>query len=136
MSLHVILAAVLSLSPVLDEPTDLRLVARDVEARVVWTVDGAVIGESGDREVLTVQLAPGEHRIVAETDHDGAWRIMARPDAPYGEGAAYVGAWTAASEGVPTPAPASARNVPWTPIALGALALALFVWPRRSEAGK
>ncbi len=129
--MNLLLMAMLVVHPVVDEPTDLRMVAVGVDGEVTWTLDGDVVARTTDREAATVHVDAGSHELIARSDTDAAWEIMARPE-PRGEGAAYVPAWTAKHE--PTPAQADGlRSWLWL-IAAGVAAAALVVVPRVRDA--
>lgn len=127
----VLLASLLALHPVLDEPTDLRLVATGTgDDPVTWTLGGEDVAVTGDGEAARIPVPAGEHTVQAATDHEGTWRALVRPD-PSGPGVAYVDGWSA----VHTPTPSAGD--PWwppldpVPVALGAMGLVLLLVPRR-----
>lgn len=127
----ILLAAVLVLQPVLLEDGPLRVVASGVgDDEVVWTLDGVEVARTLDREAAVVHVAAGAHELRATSTAQGAWHALARPDGA-AEGAAFVPGWSATHDPVDRE-PDDARwwgRMPPLPLALGALALMLLVWP-------
>lgn len=128
-----LLASVLILHPVMDEPSDLRVVAAGVEEPVEWELDGRLVATTGDREAASFPIGAGTHQLVARTDHEGAWEVMARPDPQDPGTATYVPAWTARH--VPTPAGDAGMRIPaWAgPVAMALAAVVYGAWPRKAR---
>jgi hypothetical protein len=100
--MKLLLASMLLLHPVLDDPTDLRLVAAGVgDHDVVWSLDGREVATTSDREAASVRVEAGRHEVVARTAHNGPWEALARAQPSGHHGAAYVPAWTARFDGTP-----------------------------------
>lgn len=118
--------AALLLQPVLDEPATLRLVATGTGSEVVeWHLDGERVAVTADGEPFTVNASAGPHDLWAVTAHDGSWNALVRPDGVV-PGAHHVHAWTANHAG-------AAKDWNPLPLALGTLALAMFVGRRRPK---
>ncbi len=120
--MNLLLATILLLQPVMDEPGYARFVADETDGLTVWQLEGAVVGTTVNREPLRIWLDAGAHNVTARATGDG-WIAMVRPE-PTVAGAHAVPAWSAE-------APASAR-VPDAPLvtpgsviaSLGAVGLA------------
>ena len=121
-----VLAALLLVQPVLEQPGTLRLVATGPPGPVEWLVDGREAGSTPARQPLAVPAAAGPHVVVARTARTGPWQVVVRLDAP-GPGIAYAPAWTASSTGdgprvIPGPA---------APLLAGVVALAAWARAKR-----
>ncbi len=80
-----VLVASLVLQVHVETGDDLRMAALDIGSdEVEWTVDGVPRGTTPGGEAIVVHVSPGDHVIVAATDHQGPWRIVARavPSSP------------------------------------------------------
>lgn len=127
----VLVASVLVLHPVLDEPATLRLVASGTDdAQIAWSLDGEPVATTRGREATRVQVGPGEYTLRAETPHDGTWRALARPE-PTGDGWTYVPAWTAVHDPDADHAPPDAPWLDPVPLGLAAVGALLVLLPRR-----
>lgn len=128
----VLLAAVLSLHVVLDEPVELRLASTGTGTQPVdWSLDGTLRASTDDARAATLALPAGTHVLWASSADEGAWRVLARP-AQAGNGqASFVPAWTAAH------APERPEPAPLAPplLALAALVVAFARGRSRHQEG-
>ncbi len=124
------LLALLVLSPVLMEDTDLRLVSSGTEGLPVsWHLDGVWVATTGDNETESIRVDAGAHELTASSPHPGAWTVLARPE-PQVDGITYVPGWTATA--VPKiPGNDSAWEAPWLPVVAALGALTGLLWPHR-----
>lgn len=116
------LLSILLLHPVVDEPTDLRLIS---DQETTWILDGVDLGQTEPQEFLEVLVGAGAHEIVAESSTKGDWTILARPTTS-GEGLQYVPSWTAKQVG-------SFEVNNWPAIGFLGLGIALIFAPRWSR---
>lgn len=125
------LVAVLLLQPVLAEDGPVRVVASGVGGdEVVWTLDGAEVGRTADREALVLDVEAGAHDLRAASAARGTWHALARPDGT-ADGAAFVPGWSATHEATPRPSSGDGPGIPPLPLTLGLAAAVLLAWPRR-----
>lgn len=91
--------AILVLSPVLDEPGPLRLVAVGTEAEPVeWWLDGVAVANTTDGVSASVQATAGEHTVTARSMARQGWSALVRSE-PRTTALQPVPAWTATWEG-------------------------------------
>jgi hypothetical protein len=94
----ILLAALVTLHPVLAEPGTLRVAADGTGgAPVEWTLDGRRVATTYEGRAAELQAGAGEHTLVARSRAEPPWLAMARPDLR-GEGLAFVPAWTGVAQ--------------------------------------
>ncbi len=124
------LLALLALSPVLLEDSDVRLVSSGTDgAPVSWHLNGEWVATTGDNETETIQVPAGAHELTASSPHKGIWTILARPE-PQSEGVTYVPGWTATAT-PQMPASEPVWESPWLPVVAALGALTGLLWPHR-----
>jgi hypothetical protein len=114
------LFAILIVQPVFDEAGTMRLVS---DADAEWHVDGELVGHTTSQEAFELPVSAGEHEVIAKSDTNGKWTILARQTTA-SEGATFVPSWTAHQTG-------SSQSVQWPAWVALAVGIGLVAIPRR-----